>query len=169
MNRRALLFAVTTLAAGLGATTNARAAVAQTVHYQNATGFCQPALPVFEGNIRKRPTAIANEGTSNAFVSCSMTSLPEAGAAIELPTLAVYNRTAADIDVTCSLVHSYEAGGLVVPKTLSIPAGDREFFEWTLADIGDPPSFDFLNFNCNLPVGVDIGYGYYYYSYEIGT
>lgn len=169
MNRHISLIAAMTAAAGFAASGTAQAATTQTVHYQNASGFCQPALPVFEGNIRKRPTAIANEGTANAFVSCSMSSLPEVAAAnITLATLVIYNRGASAVDVTCSMVNHYQAGGAVVPRTLSVPAAGREFFEWAPADFEDAP-LDFLNFNCNLPVGADVGYGFYFYDYEIGT
>src|SRR5690606_41548022 len=41
----------------------------------NGSGVCQAALPNFEGQIRKRPLAIQNEGTATAFVTCSPTSL----------------------------------------------------------------------------------------------
>ncbi len=37
----------------------------------NASGACQSALPVFDGNIRKRPKAVVNEGDSPAFVTCT--------------------------------------------------------------------------------------------------
>ncbi len=43
----------------------------------NATAFCQTALPVFDGNVRKRPLAVTNEGTSNAFISCSIPKGPD--------------------------------------------------------------------------------------------
>lgn len=38
---------------------------------QNPAGICQSALPVYDGQIRKRPKAIQNEGTVPAFVTCS--------------------------------------------------------------------------------------------------
>lgn len=169
MNHSRLLYTAIVLALSFGFATTAKAATVETVHYQNASGFCQPALPVFDGNIRKRPTAVANEGTANAFVSCSMSSLPEVAISdIASVSLAVYNRAAADVNVTCSMVNSYQAGGAVVPKTLPVVAGSRTFFEWTPADFGGT-ALDFMNFNCNLPVGTELGYAYYFYDYEIGT
>jgi hypothetical protein len=37
----------------------------------NASGACQSALPVFDGNIRKRPKGVVNEGDAPAFVTCT--------------------------------------------------------------------------------------------------
>lgn len=51
----------------------ASAALATRVVNQNPTGVCQSALPVYDGQIRKRPKAIQNEGTSPAYVTCSWT------------------------------------------------------------------------------------------------
>jgi hypothetical protein len=129
--------------------------------FQNATGFCQPALPVFEGNIRKRPTAIANEGTSNAFVSCSMQTNPDSPQyRVEQVVLVLYNRTGAAASVTCSMVNGFQAGGPVHPQEQVVPGGDRQFYTWNAADIGET-TLQFANFNCNLPPGLDIGYGFY--------
>jgi hypothetical protein len=148
---------------------DAHAATVDRFQFQNASGFCQAALPVFEGNIRKRPTAIANEGTANAFVSCSMQTNPEdANSTIEEVNLVLYNRGATAVEVTCNLIHSFQAGGLVVPRVLSVPVGDRAFFTWTAEDLG-VPEIEFANFNCNLPVGIEIGYGFYSQGYEVGT
>lgn len=41
---------------------------------QTPVNNCQPALPAFDGQIRKRPKAVQNEGTSTAFVTCAWTS-----------------------------------------------------------------------------------------------
>lgn len=151
------------------ASPDAAAATASKLQFQNASGFCQPALPVFDGQIRKRPTAVANEGTTNAFVSCSMQTSPEdANHSISVVALVLYNRGTTDREVTCNLVHGFQAGSTLFPLTLTVPAGWRQFFEWTAGDVG-VAEIDFANFNCNLPVGVDIGYGYYYQTYEIGS
>lgn len=169
MNRFSWVLTAAAIAAGLGMSDGAQAATATKNYFQNATGFCQPALPVFDTNVRKRPTAVANEGTSNAFVSCSMVTSAEESTGISRIDLVLYNRAVAPLNVTCSLVHSYEAGGLIVPKTVAIPAGARGFLVWTTADVGNPASIAFANFSCDLPAGVEIGYAFYRYSYEIGA
>lgn len=156
------------IVAGLGMVHEAHAATSPRLNFQNAAGFCQPALPAYEGSIRKRPTAVANEGSSNAFVSCSSLTQAEDSTGMSEIYLVLYNRTAAPINATCSLVHSYQAGGTIIPKTLSIPANDRAFFQWTAAEVGFP-SIRFANWSCNLPPGVDVGYSWFMYSEEVGT
>ena len=138
-------------------------------YYQNATGICQASLPSFEGAIRKRPTAVANEGASSAFVSCSAPTSSEASTGITQVSIVLYNRTASAIPVTCTFVHSFQAGGTLVPKSISVPANSRAFLNFTTADVGNPASLAFANFNCALEPGTDVGYVYYNYTYEIGT
>ncbi len=161
--------AVDAVGAGIGMPGAVEAATSQGRYFQNATGFCQPSMPVYDGNIRKRPTAVANEGTGNAFVSCSMPTSSEMSSGIVNLYLALYNRGTAAVDVTCNLVHSYQAGSQVFPRTLPISPGSRTFFSWLRVDVTAQPSLQFANFNCNLPPGVEIGYGYYHYDYEIGN
>lgn len=148
---------------------DASAATSTTRYYQNAAGICQASLPSFEGAIRKRPTAVANEGASSAFVSCSAPTAAESSSGITEISVVLYNRTAGAIPVTCTFVHSFQSGGTLVPKTVSVPANSRAFMSWTPADVGNPASLRFANFNCALEPGTDVGYVYYFYTYEIGT
>lgn len=148
---------------------DASAATSTTRYFQNATGICQASLPSFEGAIRKRPTAVANEGTSSAFVSCSVPTAAEDSTGITLIYLALYNRTANPVSVTCSYVNSYQSGGTIVPKTVTLSPNGRTFMQWSLADLGSATNIDFVNFNCALQPGTDVGYVTYYYTYEIGT
>lgn len=153
MNHHALSCAALTLVAGLSAAP--ADAGPSPFRFQNATGFCQAALPAFEGNIRKRPTAIANEGTSNAFVSCSLPG--ESAVPMTSVLLRIYNRGAADANVTCSMVSTSQPGGMVIPKTLTIPAAGNEYIEWLPTDIGpEEVSMGALNFSCNLVPGMEI-------------
>lgn len=167
MNKIASLgIAIAMVGAGMG---DAMSATTRGRYYQNAAGICQASLPSYEGAIRKRPTAVANEGSSSAFVSCSAPTSAESSTGIEQIYVVLYNRTGAAIPVTCTFVHSYQAGGTLVPKTVSVPANNRAFLSWTRADVGDPASLTFANLNCALEPGTDVGYMYYYYTYEIGT
>ncbi len=148
---------------------DASAATAQGRYFQNAAGICQASLPSYEGAIRKRPTAVANEGSSSAFVSCSAPTSAESSQGITQVYAVLYNRTAAAIPVTCTYVHNYQSGGTIVPKTISVPANSRAFLSWTPADVGATSTMSFANFNCALEPGTDVGYVYYFYNYEIGT
>jgi hypothetical protein len=166
MNRKTLAMGVAVATAF--AAQAASAATTTEVFFQNATGVCQPTLPVFEGNIRKRPVIVANEGTSNAFVACSLETDPNGTRPFTDVDVVIYNQTAADVDVTCSLVHNFTTGGPVIPQTLTVPASDRAFFSFSAADAG-VTELSFANFNCNLPPGTGIGYMYYFYEVEIGA
>lgn len=142
--------------------------------FQNAAGACKPALPAFDGNIRTRPLAVANEGSATAFVSCS---LPRAPAFSGDPTYSInevnvriYNRTGAGAIVGCTLVTSFEAASSnYLPKTVNVPANGKAFISWTVAgDNGGAPIFN-PNFSCSLPPGLDVGYFYYPYNVPVGS
>lgn len=134
----------------------------------NASGACQSALPVFDGNIRKRPTAVSNEGSAPAFVSCSLysdfNSAPSAGLG-----LLFSNNTGAAAQVNCTLVNGVrfigEAPPLLIPKTFTVAANSSLESAFTADDNGGEafqiPSF---NLNCRLPVGVEINSLYTIYE-----
>lgn len=173
MNR---LFLVIGAAIALAGVTTPQAADAATVtkgFYQAGSGFCQPALPTFDGNIRKRPTAIANEGTALAFVSCSAPkTFSDANGFSDNEAqyqLIVYNKGSAAVDVTCSLVNSFQAGSTTFPKTLSVAAGGRTFFRWDATTDNGGTEWQFPNFSCGLPPGTEVGYILYNFDSEIGA
>jgi len=161
------------IAAMLSTAGIAHAATDNKGHYQAGSGFCQPALPTFDGNIRKRPTAIANEGTALAFVSCSAQKSfnDSSGYTDNEPSysLVIYNRTSAAVNVTCSLVNSFQAGSTAFPKTISVPANNRSFFTWDAATDNGGTEWQFPNFSCGLPPGTEVGYILYNFDDEIGT
>jgi hypothetical protein len=162
----ALVLAGTALAAP-----SAMALTSTRHYYQNASGICQSALPVFDGNIRKRPTAVANEGTANAFVSCSVPTNAESSLDITSFTVVLFNRTGADQTVSCTYVSSYsQVTSTLVPKSVTVPANDRAFLTFSTSDLPGPPSnLYFGNFSCNLLPGTDVGYIYYDYSVDVGA
>lgn len=132
--------------------------------FVNATGACNGALPSFEGALRKRPTAIANEGTASSFVSCSLagdeTNYGTAGV-----VAVVINRGTAAVNVSCTYVDGVaqeisEQPPVYSPKTVSAPVGVATPMVW-LAE--DAPFSSYVNLNCSLPPKVEIaavGYGY---------
>jgi hypothetical protein len=154
-------------AAGLLAAAPAlHAGSVRAVYYQSASGFCQPALPAFDGLVRKRPTAVANEGTANAFVSCSMPSWPTGeGVDVNLGEveLVLANRGTQAAQLSCTLVNAFEPGGAAVVRTATAAAGQRAFLTWTIGDFGGAP-LEFLNFSCLLPPRTEVAYGFYYYD-----
>lgn len=146
------------------------------VYFQNATGICQPALPAFEGTIRKRPLAIANEGASVAFISCSAPRSPAEGVGghatygISSVSVRIYNRTGASADVGCTLITGWDApSSTYSPKVITVGANDNEFQTWTAAADNGGQNIYQPNFSCSLPPGLDIGYFYYFYSSPVGA
>ena len=89
----------------------------------HGTANCQSALPVFDGNIRKRPMALANEGAGNAFVTCDSESISNFATGFSAVAIGFYNRAgAADVEVSCTLVNGVLFGEGYFPKTVAVAA-----------------------------------------------
>ena len=129
-------------------------AEAQQVLAQNAAGACKSALPVFDGNLRNRPTAIANEGVSGAFVSCSMEDSLEGRSTF--PAVLLYNARAGAITVSCTLVQGYAGGARYYTKSRTYGAGSDGYISWSEVDNNFPYYAELINFSCNLPPGVEM-------------
>lgn len=147
------------LAAGL------EASAIQRQNAVNGSGACQGALPNYEGNLRKRPTAIANEGSTNAFVSCS-TQHDVLGNYAYFYGLVLNNNGTAHANVTCTLVAGVKINEntppILIPKSTAVLPGGWEHMSWGESDNGGellPPTG---NWSCNLPPGTEIAYVYVY-------
>lgn len=117
-----------------------------------AAGACKSALPVFDGNIRTRPLAVQNEGTSSAFVTCA-----QQGDFEELPTyiaISLMNSNATSVTVNCTMV-SGSVSPIYHTSSTVVSAGTSNYF------VEFVPSGTMFNspnhaFSCNLPPGVGI-------------
>lgn len=164
----ALLTVVVSLAI---ASTDARAVTQPRAFMQNATGACQPALPAFEGQIRKRPLAVQNEGTASAFVSCSLMAERDSIGGIKGVYLYADNRTGAPISLSCTLVTGVSGGtSFFYPKTITMPANSAlNQFMWTPADNGGVNFNNFAaNLSCSLPVGTGVSITFIDYDIDVG-
>lgn len=169
MNRMNVVLGSAAVLTGLAMSGLAQAVTVSRLEFNHASGFCQGALPVYDTNLRNRPMAVANEGTANAFVTCSKDgelNTPD----ITEATLKLFNRNAAAVNVTCTLVHGFQSSQppTFLPKTQSVPAGGSSFFAWLPADNAGA-NYSWLNWSCELPPGVDIGYGYIRWNEDIGA
>ncbi len=171
-----LTAATVLLAVGTGAfSVDASAVDAQREKLANATAICQPALPTFDGLIRKRPLAVQNEGSSAAFVTCSFVSDSGFGgnAGTEGFSLWFTNNSSATVTVSCTGVvgSKTSAGSTFFVKTLSLGAGFTDTIRWTATDNGganfDPGSP--LNTSCQLQPGVGINDTYVWYKVNVGA
>lgn len=163
--------ALIALAAACG---NAAAIDLSQDYFQNATGVCQPSLPAYDGTIRKRPLAIANEGGTSAYISCSLPRSPTAGAGRATygpPEVVVRigNRTAATASMTCTLVSGWDAANSVYSsKVITVAPGAWMFGFWNQDDNNGQRILQ-PNFNCLLPPGMDVQYFYYNYRVPVGA
>jgi hypothetical protein len=134
------------------------APAAQAVEYQqNASGTCNGALPIFEQSLRFRPLALANTGSSNAFVSCTSENL--FNNPVTLYGARIHNTTGAAVNVSCTLVTGRDNFAKTsIPKTQAFAAGANAFIIWNTTDNGGENYEDLPNLSCNLPAGVELEY-----------
>lgn len=165
-------FRHTALAAALIVVSSEAIAVKQTrSDFQAAVNSCQGALPSFEGTLRKRPLAIANEGTSTAFISCGLSSEVANSAGMSVVGALFINRGLASADVTCTL-----AVGIPAPfgtpvfftKTATVPTGGSGGPTWVSADNGGNP-FKVASISCSIPPGFEINNTQTVYETDVGA
>lgn len=173
MNRTALrTLSLTVVAASALMSTSAEAVTSTRTQVQNGAGACNSALPVFDGNIRKRPLAIANEGTGNAFVTCSLAAADYTDSLNDFNGVALSNRNAADVDITCTLVTGTVGGfpATYFPKTISVPAGASVVLEWdATTDNGGVLFGNTMNYSCNLHPGTDVNAAFTNVNVDVGA
>jgi hypothetical protein len=169
------VFTATGLLLAFGASlaaSDAQAVDAPRILSANATSYCQTALPVFDGQIRKRPLAVQNEGTSNAFVTCSFNRHWNSNAATEIDMYAQNNASVAQ-SLTCTLVAGIATGtsNQYVSKTVSLPAGGAQvIMTWLPADFsgGVFPDTQY-SMSCNLLPGVGLNDSYVSFVEFVGA
>jgi hypothetical protein len=134
------------------------------------TAYCQTALPVFDGNVRKRPLAVQNEGTGPAFVTCSYPT-PEGRVPGSSVTTRVWqyvlNTSASPVTINCTGVASTSthANAQYVVKSLVVnPGAGEQVINWYAADFEDSPAVfpnqGIFSVSCSLPSGAGLGVSY---------
>ena len=129
-----------------------------------ATNYCQTALPVFDGNVRKRPVSVQNEGTSNAFVTCSWgMDYVDADNSAGVLGAAIYFHSADPGSVTCTGVAGWNGIQASAVKTLTLTGGGQTAtgMVFTADDFPNGElSSGLFSVSCNLPSGVGIDDSY---------
>jgi hypothetical protein len=150
---------------------SALAVTVQRTQVQYGAGACQGNLPVSATQLRARPLAIKNEGTSSAFVSCSLAADDFFGALNDFNGVAITNSTGAAVEISCTLV----TGNIdfpinFFPKTGTIAANSLGVVSWSpAADNGDVPFNNSLNYSCLIPPGVEINGVFTNIEEEVGA
>lgn len=124
----------------------------------NAAGNCNGALPSYEGELRKRPLGIQNEGDSPAFVTCSVPGDYFASGNLVV-AVAMSNQGAAPVTVNCTFVDGVTAPfgeAMYYPQAVEIAPGSVGVAEWNPAE-GEAFSSN-ANVSCNVPVGAAINF-----------
>lgn len=153
------MHAITYLALGLAAASTAGSAIAvdRTIYAQaNGSGACQAALPNYEGQIRKRPLAIQNEGDAGAFLTCSPVSLQGNAVHASGHELVLVNNTAAAQQVNCTGVNGPVSGATYMPKSAVVPGNSTASMHWTEADGVGGLNLETMNMSCLLPPGIGV-------------
>ncbi|MEP6632881.1 MAG: hypothetical protein ABJA62_01595 [Luteimonas sp.] len=137
--------------------------------YRNPAALCQGALPNYEGSFRKRPMAIANEGSTSAFITCSLESTNSVSYGQSYVSAAFVNRGTSTTNVSCTMV----AGGTFTPapifftKSINVGASGTGVIAWTQAEVG--ARMGLASLSCNLPAAVEIGTILDAYPFNIGA
>lgn len=129
---------------------------------------CQAALPNFEGSIRKRPLAVQNESSVNAFVTCAMKGTAGARAINQEVRVRLINIADAPRSVTCTLVDGRNpalSDPIYIAKSTTVAAGGSSEITWQPADNGGN-NFIYPALSCGLPPRTGIRYTSRLYQYE---
>lgn len=164
MPRPVLLSTLALLALCAGACPDA-GAIAVTVD-SGPANYCRPALPAFDAQVRTRPLAIRNEGSSNVFISCAMpTESLTAGGINRTGLFAISTKhdnpttsTGPDtIEITCTAVSGAFTAVQAVTKSLALDRGGIGNMVWTSGDFAGDVTPRAVSFSCVLPPTGAIG------------
>ncbi len=144
---------------------------------QNAVGPCQAALPAFEGQIRKRPLALQNEGTGTAFVSCAFSAAGSSDLVSgSITRVYVY---AASIDgaahtISCTGVTGFNTDqNQFVVKTATLSAdGSQSRMQWNVSDFSDSPAVfprSTFSVSCRVDPGVGLNDTHVQFNEDVGA
>jgi len=144
----------------------ADAATSPRNYQQNGGSACTGSTPAHEGSLRKRPKAIANEGTTTAYITCS--ALSDQTGPKPTAVLAWFtNRSAVAVTVSCTMVDGDEFNGSTAfPASKVFAPGLFDGMLWT------PPGPTFraaVSLSCALPPGVELNFFSHAAQEEIGT
>ncbi len=152
-------------------TAPAHAAAVEKIYFSQAVTVCQPALPAFDGLIRKRPKAVANEGTTTAFVTCGITTPNSFVRAVRLVLVSFTNRAGAATTINCTLVDGFGDDTYSPSKVKSLVVATQARGSLTFESFADNGNVLYLTpaLSCALPPGTEISGVTYAALDEIGN
>jgi hypothetical protein len=170
MKHLALILGGVSIAVAAFAPTTAAAQSVARHQISHGTAACQAALPVSDAHLRKRPLAIANEGTRTAFVTCDTDSIDPNGAGFEAITVLFVNRAAEPgLSVACTLVDGIGAAAVYIPQSSRrMKVGENAVVQWTRASKGGR-AFAAPAVSCAVPAGMDLVLTDFAVAQELGA
>jgi len=150
------------------------AAEGQSTNLFNAGASCLPALPRYDGNVRKRPLAVVNEGTTSSFLTCNYTVdeyASDAHGGVERFDLTAKNQGNSASTVTCTAVIGVDDGqARYIIKSATLQPGERKKMEWKATDYSLPNGWEGpVNMSCLLPPNMGLNEGHVHWDYEDQT
>jgi hypothetical protein len=128
----------------------------------NAPAMCHPALLRFDSDVRKRPLAVVNEGTSAAFVTCSLPIDMANENGIESFYAVLRNMTGSPQTAKCTGVYGVDDGeAIYVTRHATVQPGQRHRLELEAEDFGLERLHSRVGISCLLPAMVGVN--------EVGT
>lgn len=119
--------------------------------------YCQPAMPVYGGLIRVRPAAIQNDGTTNAFVTCSMPTeiaLNDPASRTGSFVITVGKTLLTPVEVACTAVATAEGGsGQTITRRATVTTAAPTHLSWFARDFANGAMPELVSFSCLLPPG----------------
>lgn len=166
---------IATLSLAFAAPASAGVVVAgQSTNLFNAGATCLPALPRFDEAVRKRPLALANEGSAASFVTCNYTvderALRSKGGVERFDIIAKNQGSRAEM-VTCTAVVGVDDGrASYLVQSVSLRPGERNAMEWVATDYGFANGWEGpVNMSCLLPAGTALNEGHVHWDYADDT
>lgn len=146
-NARPLAGASLALALAFAGWSPASDAANTRVQFIVPTAVCDAPLPQYDASLRKRPRAIANEGTSSIYITCSAAT-DTATDELDVNLTFVSNGPAAAID--CTMVSGTNNNPVYTIKSTDVYANGRDWISF--------PSLTGTTYalSCRLPPGVEM-------------
>lgn len=143
----------------------------QSTNLFNAGATCLPALPRFDGDVRKRPLAVVNEGTSVSFVTCNYTVDQEAydsKGGVERFDITAKNQGDAAGPVICTAVIGVDDGNArYIAKSVNLQPGERRKMEWKAEAYGLQGGWEGpVNLSCLLVPQMALNEGHVHWDYR---
>ncbi len=152
--------AIAALVAGSAFTVADADAATSRTHYYSAVAVCAGPIPSSDGNLRRNPLGIRNDGDVNVWISCSVPGdfVGDQVAGLLQPYFHHFGTGNATINCTLVAGNRFNGYALVTGAT-NIAGGGDAYVSWDPVD--KISAYGSYNFQCILPPDVELGLIYF--------